>query len=232
MQSPTRTLSLLLALGIAGCSGSPVSPASAGHTLSGTVTVPGGPPVEGVRLAAFSQTAITDVSGRYSMTLAENSMGSISNLFASKSGYEPRRLGNFSLTGGRVLNLTIAPVFRIPAGATAAFAMSSDEPSYPFFYDTADYLPPSPCSAPCRLIRVSAPIDRAGVVTITITARDAARLLQLFVDDGRPICCQREHVLESGLLANGEFVFYVRFSDGVPPGSDARIDIVTSFRAQ
>jgi hypothetical protein len=196
----------------------PTSPVPAIYTLSGVVLEPTGDPVVGAHVGLPGKTAITDEAGRY--TIGE--MSGLITLEVSKEGYEATVAG-LQVSSDQVLNLVLIPMIRIVAGESRTVTLFDADRGYQFPYSYSD------CASPCKLIRVTAPA--VGSVTIKLTAGDLAGKLSVFIDDASvEYCCAAQLTIPFPFLNAGEQIFYVRFADPGPSGTDRRIDIATSFQ--
>lgn len=219
---------LVVAVTITGCGSSPTAPtvpAPPLYTLSGVVTVPAGEPLQGVLFQVGTRSAVSDATGRYSIP----DLQGLPSIKVSKDGYEDLWVTPHLTPGGvspnATLNVTLQPTIRMAPGDITTVTLEATDAGYDFpsFYEA--------CERPCKVLRFSAP--GSGSLTITFSSRDPSRTLIAYTDGGAvshgPASAIKLRLLLRGA---GEVVIHMTSPEGLPPGLDARIDLLSSFEPQ
>jgi hypothetical protein len=161
----------------------PVPPQPAGHTLSGTVTEPGGGPIPGVAIStrpnpsggpARTGTAITDGAGHYEM----HDVAGCLWVRTDRDGYEGGEWVNcVSVTDGDAkFDTTMQRVLRIEAGGSLDERVLPNDMGW-----LLDLFTDDGCG-PCKIVRIVAP--KAGTVLARVTWTGAPDALSLWTQSG------------------------------------------------
>ena len=198
-----------------------LAPSEVAYTLSGVISEPAGGAVAGATVQGRGSSATTDEAGRFTI----GKLAGRQDLVVSKYGYDPRAISVEQTDRDRLLNLSLAPIIRIAAGAAINVTLYPNDVNYDFpsYYYTR-------CPAPCKLIRVTVP--GPGSLSLNLTAHNLDRKLFLlaFTGDFVEFCCSAQLTTSLEFFGAGEAIAYVRFVEGLQGGTDHRIDLSTSFQ--